>query len=263
MYTVFEMKGEGCSFFQSHLSAFIRALAAWGRRWSGKRVDFRWDGSSITPAVFDSAVRAGSFVSRSLTVADRKWYDSFEGSTAYLGDRKKAKLVRVYDRRGFNRVELELGDDNAHSFMLELVAAADDRWPAVALNYLVSTVDFRDVGGASRVYRSKQLPWWAEFVGQAQKVKSLLRSADKITFKPLPIGLADEYLKRHRRSLRKFEKAFGMKWIAARVRAHSLSAGEISFDGEIVSDSERLEIEVLRSYAGSGLCGLDSEDLPF
>ncbi len=265
-YTVFEMKGEGCMFFQAHLGGFLRAVAGSGHRWNGKRVDPRWDGSPITPEMFDQGIRAGNFVSRCrLGSADRDWRNNDEGSTAYLGTRlrKSPKLVRVYDRRGFNRVENELHDEHANSLLRELVVADESRWSVISLGYLLATVDFREKGAATRIERAPRLPWWEHFVGEAEKVITLTKTPGKVSYKPLVIGLADEWVKRNRRALRRFDKALGSKWVWERVRAHSLAAGEINYSGEILSDSERAEVEALRVYQGSGLCGLDVEDLPF
>jgi hypothetical protein len=262
-YTVFEMKGEGCTFFQAHLGGFLRAVAASGYRWNGKRVDARWDGSSITPGMFDEAVRAGNFVSRCLVLGDRDWRNNEEGSTAYLGNHKSPKMVRLYDRRGFNRLENQLKDEHANSLLRELVVADESRWSVISLGYLLATVDFRDAAGATRIKRAPRLPWWEHFVGEAEKVLTLTKTPGKVSYKPLAIGLADEWVKRNRRKLRLVQSALGSKWVWERVRAYSLAAEEINYSGEIVSDVERAEVEALRVYQGSGLCGLDSVDLPF
>ena len=262
-YTMVELKGEGCGYFQDYLQGFLRGLDAWASRWSCKRVDVKWDGHRITPAMMDEAVRAGSFVSRLLSVADRDWRSNFLGETAYLGNRTKPKHIRLYNARGFNRLELELEDDWAHALLSKLLVADLDDWSSVSVGFLLGTVDFRDVNGASRVKRAPRLQWWEEFVGQAEKVTHTGRGRDVPVLRPLPIGLADEWVKRNRKQLLKMFRALGPEWMEKWVRYWAAGAGEITLDsGEIVSDQLRQDVAQLALYRGSGLCGTVEEELP-
>ena len=262
-YTVVELKGEGCAYLQDYLQGFLRGLDAWASRWSCKRIDVKWDGHRITPAMMDEAVRAGSFVSRLLSVADRDWRSNFLGETAYLGNRTKPKHIRLYNARGFNRLELELEDDWAHALVGKLLVADLDDWSSVSVGFLLGTVDFRDVAAATRVKRAPRLQWWEEFVGAAEKVTHTGRQREQPIVRPLPIGLMDEWVKRNRKQLMKAFRALGPEWVEKRVRYWSAGAGEITLDsGEIVSDQQRQDVAQLALYRGSGLCGTVEEELP-
>lgn len=83
------------------------------------RFDFAIDYCPFTPRqVFDS-LDSGNYRSKSRPGA---WYpDTGTGSTAYVGSRRSDKQMRVYDRRGHTRLELQFRRVSGFCSLLRLV----------------------------------------------------------------------------------------------------------------------------------------------
>jgi len=256
-YTVVEIRGYGCDALGAEgLGGFIEALESSGWRWHTKRIDLAWDGVPFTPLQFDEAVRAGQFVSRSMSVADRGWRNNEEGSTAYLPDVEKRKgrnrLVRVYDRRGPVRCELELHDEDAQACVLALCGKSVDRWSKTSVGYLLRTVDFRDVASGAQVNRCARLPWWEAFVGDAEKVKILGLPEAMPDHSITSVGMSEAAIMRSARRLVSIADAFGWAYVRERLEHYGRAKQR---------DEDRAFTADLKRYAGSGLAGLD--EAPF
>jgi hypothetical protein len=176
VYTVVEIKGEGCTRLGAiALHSFLKSLLVRNWRWHGLRVDLAFDHVLFGPHVVDEAIRLGNFNSRCLNIGDRDWNDSATGQTAYLGGRwiRKSRRLRVYNKRGFNRCEGEFRGDWAKALVQDLADGELARWPKIALGYIRGMVDFVDHTVNERPERCPLLPWWAEFVGDAERIRHL------------------------------------------------------------------------------------------
>jgi len=134
------------------------------------RLDVAWDTDLVTPEVVRAAHQAGQAVTHSKFY---KWMQSPEGSTFYLGKRgsdSDVRLVRVYDRRGPTRVELELHGKRAQMLWAILNGAELVDWSAGCLAYLVDFVDFRERSDNTNVGRCPQLDWWEDFTEGAGRL---------------------------------------------------------------------------------------------
>jgi hypothetical protein len=78
-------------------------------------------------------------------------------------------MVRVYDRRGPTRVELELKAERAVLLWRSLLGVDVEGWSAAGLAELRAFVDFRDRSTGVRPDYCKLLPWWAAFVEGAER----------------------------------------------------------------------------------------------
>ena len=98
------------------LISFIAALKDEDMPYSVTRCDFAFDHGHISPldamALFDS----GQLNTRART---KEWRSSRAGDTFYIGARKSEKYVRVYNYRGFNRIELEMKKETASQIFHE------------------------------------------------------------------------------------------------------------------------------------------------
>lgn len=134
------------------------------------RLDVAWDTDVLTPATVRAAHAAGSAVTFS------KWHDwreNPEGSTFYVGKRGSdadCRLVRVYDRRGPTRVELEVHGKRAQMLWSILDGADLGDWSAGCLAYLVDFLDFRDREADANVGRCPRLDWWENFTDGAGRL---------------------------------------------------------------------------------------------
>ncbi len=134
------------------------------------RLDVAWDTETLTPAM----VRAAHVAGDAVTFARAwDWRENHEGSTFYLGKRgsdNDVRLLRVYDRRGPTRVELELHGKRAQLLWGVLDQAQLEDWSAGCLAYLVDFVDFRDRAADSNVGRCPRLEWWEDFTEGAGRL---------------------------------------------------------------------------------------------
>jgi DNA relaxase NicK len=134
------------------------------------RLDVAWDTDLLTPAM----VRGAYILGDAVTFARKwKWDESPEGSTFYLGKRGSdpdLRMLRVYDRRGPTRVELELHGKRAQMLWSVLDQAQLEDWSAGCLAYLVDFVDFRDRAADLNVGRCPQLEWWEDFTEGAGRL---------------------------------------------------------------------------------------------
>ncbi len=181
--------GEACTLIgDERLFSLVKSLN--GRL---SRLDYAFDTTLFTVAMVDKAWRAGNINSR--VNPSRGTYKFFqtvengvESSTVYIGSRKSETCLRVYDRRGPTRLELELKGKRASSFWVKLSSEGLLHLPVLALGVVRSHIDFVNrVDKSKNVTRSPLLPWWKRFIGDVAKVKLSI---------PKPV-LSIERLERH------------------------------------------------------------------
>jgi hypothetical protein len=256
-YTIVELKGQACETVGAFaIKAFLAYLNAWDIRWHALRVDLAFDHVAFDPRTFDAAVAAGNFNSRALSVADRDWNENALGSTAYLGGRgqRKARRIRVYNKRGFNRCEAELRDVWAKSVVRQLADTPLEEWPRLAVGQLRGIADFIDRSADKRVDRCPLLPWWAEFVGNVERVTNLPeedRRKNADDQKRYAIGVSEGHVQACARRLWATLMAFGPAYLAERIHFYA---------DNTVTDEHRALAEQLKQYQYSGLAGLPIGD---
>lgn len=183
--------------FIRYVESFCEVHPRWGTRFKCTRLDWAWDGHSITPAMIDAAMDQDNLRTNVNRAYDgwgrlqrsRKALSSFRivdlmdlepvksnkhkaGSTVYLGHRTSTRMLRCYDCRGFNRLEVEFKDQRSDRILHELLESGDaaaDRAASRMLEHLRAFVDFVDRSSSSNISRCELLPWWKEFVGQASR----------------------------------------------------------------------------------------------
>jgi hypothetical protein len=264
-YTIVELKGEGCARVGAFaIKAFLAYLSAGDIRWHGLRVDLAFDHVAFDPVTVRAAIDAGNFNSRCLSVEDRDWNENAQGRTAYLGGRgqRKARRLRVYDKRGYNRCEGELREHWARSAVRAFAAAPPEEWPGIAIGHLRGIADFVDRSADRRVDRCPLLPWWAAFVGDVERITNLPEEDRRKTAddqRRHAVGMSEGRIQRCARSLWPIVQAFGPDYLEARIRF---------FAEQRLTDEDRAFAELLKRYEYCGLGGLPGskpgeEDVPF
>ena len=94
-------------------------------------------------------------------------------TTVYLGRNSSQRMVRVYDRRGPVRLELQLRDDRAHAVALDIFSRPYEDWEMTAKSHLRQYVDFKDID------------WWRLFVNMVVRASLKISTARKVTFAKL------------------------------------------------------------------------------
>lgn len=157
-----------------------------GWRWHLTRVDNAFDGVELSPLALYEVLKAGQVRSN----AERKTLrlemspfgdeDDPAGETCYWGRRGSADLLRLYNRRGFNRLEHECRRHRARTLGMMLVHVPVYQWARVALSVLRDFLDLVDVGPGENVSRAKLLPCWREFVQSIPRCRVNLSAAGEL-----------------------------------------------------------------------------------
>jgi len=181
-----EIKGEAIKFLgQDRLFEFLESLNQLDElgsaslrqelplmppvRWDARRLDIAFDGVPFTPRDCYAAYLRGNV----RCAANRKSYDwrsNDEGDTLYLGSRSSPRLVRIYDRRGFTRVEIESKGRWASALASILASRGAEDFENFAIGYLRQFLDFVDASKGGSISRAPLLPWWEMFVKDTDKL---------------------------------------------------------------------------------------------
>ena len=142
-------------------------------RWqvTSSRIDVALDGAPFTPEWFEDQCEAGNLRSRVKRAPESEWLSGSwtrsgqkRNRTVYLGSRQSDKHLRVYDRRGFTRCELECKRDAATALVRILDSIAVEEWPAILTGAVDSFCAIVDSSGDPNITRAPHLPPWAALV---------------------------------------------------------------------------------------------------
>jgi hypothetical protein len=200
--------------------ALARDLVAVGWK-SRARMDVYLDDydGRISPAKARAAVRAGQVVTHARAAKEGacpgKFIDNdYDVTTSYyLGQPSSDRQLRIYDKRGPTRVELQARRAAAVA-VLDSLLGAEDPGRAV-LGNLVSFADFRESRGRTGLghRRAARLGWWGDLVGEAAKVEGVPAAPDR--------SLAEraEWFDRSLgATLAELERDMGPEWVEAVLR---------------------------------------------
>ena len=136
------------------------------------RVDVAFDHTIFAPTDVADWVRAGNVRTRAKKVRlDVKIMGpASEGDKLTVGSRASEQYLRVYDRRGFTRMELELKGDMARSYR-DVLLASDEVFRRTTVGVLRQFVDFVDASSEKNISRAPLLPVWELFTGHLDRVR--------------------------------------------------------------------------------------------
>lgn len=148
-----ELKGEACALLgYARLQGFLQAIEAAGYRVRLSRADVAFDGVPFVPRMVRDAWVAGRVQTR-IRSSSWEWFESETGTTFYYGLRASGRVVRVYDRRGPTRIEVEVREQRAEVFGRLLAQTSEAQFLAIAAAELASAAQFLGDDG-------KVAPWW-------------------------------------------------------------------------------------------------------
>jgi hypothetical protein len=150
------LSGEGCAIGVDALLQLLVRLRMWSLRCEVARLDLAVDGVPFTPVDAYRAVQRCQIVSWVKRGRDGLVHHTWkscngdgEGDTLYLGGRASQRFMRIYDRRGPTRIELETKREYAQAVAGELVARCGD--DAGLARFVVACLrEFCDFGCAGR-----------------------------------------------------------------------------------------------------------------
>ena len=177
------MTSEACAVGVDALLQLLTRLRMWAGRCSVARLDLAVDGVPFTPADAYEAAQAGHTVSWAKRGRDgvvaHAWHSSNgadEGDTLNIGRRSSERFLRIYDRRGPTRIELETKGRYADAVLAELLTRRGD--DAELARFVVGCLrEFCDFGVQDGRHGSRDvalLPWWQAFVGSADRIGKLV-----------------------------------------------------------------------------------------
>jgi hypothetical protein len=175
------LPGEACAVGVGALLQLLTRLRMWSIRCEVGRLDLAVDGVPFTPADAYEAVQQRQTVSWVKRGSDgllhHTWKSSNgngEGETLYLGGRQSQRYMRIYNKRGPTRIELETKRDYAQAVAVALLELRVD---VELARFVVACLrEFCDFGVQDGVHGArgvKLLPWWAAFVGSADRIGRL------------------------------------------------------------------------------------------
>ncbi len=107
------------------------------------------------------------------------WRENSQGNTLYIGSRQSDRFIRIYDRRGFTRLEMVFKDKWAENFAVVITEISPNEWILQTIGYLRDYVNFVD-----STYKKKpnleytMLPWWNNFVTSTKLIKLSIEEKD-------------------------------------------------------------------------------------
>ncbi len=163
-YIHLEFPGMACDALPPQLlKEFISTISIYEKS-RVSRLDLAWDGVGFTPEIVKEAVEKNLIRSPlkrrtmnfSVEPLEKKEDGSLGTSSVRLGAGSSERLLRVYDKRGPVRLELQLRGKRADKIAKEVLVKLPKSWPELAIGHLRDYIDFAE--------DDTLLPWWMEFV---------------------------------------------------------------------------------------------------
>ena len=153
----------------SKLQEMLRLIGGSGIRTKCTRIDVAFDHNLFKPVTCFKAYKKGCYRTQARR-GKRLWLDGEDGNTFYVGSRQSGRFLRVYDKRGFTRTEMEFKERYAEHLgaMLQNL----DGLFRDALGFLRSFIEFtKEPVEGKNSSRVEIVPWWAKLVDSAEKLK--------------------------------------------------------------------------------------------
>lgn len=131
------------------------------------RIDLAIDNCPFSPRQVFDAQDSKNFRSKARPGG---WFpDNGTGATAYHGSKKSDKQLRVYDRRGPTRLEIQYRNKAALALCASLCYLDEDDWVPHAIGIVRDFIDFVD--RQKNISESPLLDWWEDFVGSSGRIR--------------------------------------------------------------------------------------------
>lgn len=97
-------------------------------------------------------------------------FEGPNGKTVYIGAPQSSRMARIYDSRGFCRIELQIRDEQAEPLTDILAHAVTEKLPRLVIGIIRGFMDFVVPKGA-HASRFKLQDWWARIVENVDAIK--------------------------------------------------------------------------------------------
>jgi DNA relaxase NicK len=176
-YFHLELPGSACEALPAELIRdFLESTKGNGKTRIA-RLDLAWDGVPFKPLDVKHAVEANQLRSRlrrqtlmfSVEPLEKREDGVLGTSSLRLGKSISERMLRVYDKRGPVRIELQLRAKRADKVAWDVLLQDPADWPKLSLGHLRDYVDFEIDG--------EPLSWWAEFVNAVPRNRTTVTDA--------------------------------------------------------------------------------------
>jgi len=172
-YFHFEIPGQACELIPwgilQGLEQYLRV--EFPGRYHYTRIDLAFDGLPFTPMDIEAAILNDEVRSHAKRKTLKVYHSAFEPKdngevgthTTYFGSRQSERMIRIYDKRGFTRLELEMKQKRADLVAKQLFGTVDtELWATIAMSHLRDFISFEP-------------DWWTDFTegtGRANAIVS-------------------------------------------------------------------------------------------
>lgn len=178
-YYHFEIPGQACELIHWEVfRAFDDMLKnTYHDAYHYTRLDIAFDHAPFTPQDVEDAISSENVRSlakrETMTVNKIPFGKRDNGElgthTVNFGSRQSERMIRVYNRRGFTRLEMETKDKRADLIAKDIFKESDiSLWFPVAMSHLRDYVDFKT-------------PWWDKFTNGIGRAKAIVTTPREIT----------------------------------------------------------------------------------
>ena len=142
---------------------------------SVKRIDLAFDYVPFTPEEWLTSISGSNVVTLAKRDKIRITNSPFalrengeQGCmTVYLGTNESDRMIRVYNQRGYTRLEIQMRDERAHLVALDVLLSSPTKWHEKALSHLVQFVNFKE-----------NIPdWWFTFINSEKSAELIISSS--------------------------------------------------------------------------------------
>lgn len=178
-YFHFELPGVACEALLPE--DFLRLHEYLGREFKEhftyKRLDLAFDKVLFEPKQIEEALLLGQVRTLAKRETIRIFSSPFEArengeigtSTVQIGANSSERMLTVYNKRGYVRLEFQARDKRADLICEAMFSASEtDSWYAIALSHLLDFIEFHT-------------PWWKEFTQQQGRANRSVTSAKEVT----------------------------------------------------------------------------------
>lgn len=178
-YFHFEIPGQACELIHWKILQGLDDIlrSNYPERYHYSRLDFAFDDLPFTPQDIEEEISKGSVRSlakrETMTVNKSPFEKKDNGEigtyTVNFGSRQSERMIRVYNRRGFTRLELEMKGKRADLVAKQIFLSSDvSKWFGIGLSHLLDYVNFN-------------ASWWEEFVNGTGRAWAIVSTPREIT----------------------------------------------------------------------------------
>jgi hypothetical protein len=175
----FDFPGSACDAIPDTVIQEFVVLLDEDYRANFTRLDLAWDGVEFSPEQVKQAVdmeQIRSYLRRASLKYTISPYELREDgqvgtSSLRLGSGQSDRMLRVYDKHGPVRIELQTRKERADLIARDVLKKSPSEWLVTALGHLRDYVDFAEQEN------QKLLTWWASFVNETKRTEKTTSDA--------------------------------------------------------------------------------------